>query len=210
MRARKRGAEAAIWRLEDVLDSSEARAGKKRCVKPTLGGPSGMHALDHRAILRGHQAARLGAGNAERMHYPVGVERQRARCRGCRCEHADGRARMPALADMLRPHAQPDARPDFVSGERRRNEIFSRRRRLGFGQRDQRRQRHCADMQHALAMYVVEFEALDLRTLKRVPLTNAACADDSRAFVPQIEACGVLSTCSSVCRRMRHHSSSAP
>ena len=33
-----------------------------------------MHAFDHSAVLRGHQTARLGAGNAERVHRPVGIE----------------------------------------------------------------------------------------------------------------------------------------
>ena len=90
------------------------------------------------------------------------VERQRARRRRCRGKDADSRAGVPALADMLRTHAQADARSDFIAGERRRDEILAGKLRTRFRRRDQRRQRHGADMQDALAVHVVEFEALHL------------------------------------------------
>ena len=77
-----------------------------------------MHALDHRAVLRGHQAGGLRAGDAERVHGLFGVEPEAARGAGSRGEHAERRAGMPALPDVLRAHAQPDARADLVAGDR--------------------------------------------------------------------------------------------
>jgi hypothetical protein len=38
-----------------------------------------MHALDHGAVLRRHQAGRLGAGDAERMHGLLRVKLEPAR-----------------------------------------------------------------------------------------------------------------------------------
>ena len=46
-RARERGAEAAVGRLEHVDDPGEAVAGQQRPVEPALGRAAGMHALDH-------------------------------------------------------------------------------------------------------------------------------------------------------------------
>ena len=77
-----------------------------------------MHALDHGAVLRRHQAGRLGAGDAERVHSLVSIERKPARRAGSGGENPDRGAGMPALADMLLPHAQADARPDLVAGDR--------------------------------------------------------------------------------------------
>ncbi len=76
-----------------------------------------MHALDHGAVLRRHQPRRLRAGNAERVHGLLRIEPQR-RCRaGGGREHADRCAGMPALADMLLSHAHADARADLVAGD---------------------------------------------------------------------------------------------
>ena len=68
LRARKRRAEAAIRRLEHVDDAGKTLARQQRGIKPALRRAAGMHALDHGAILRRHQAGRLRAGDAERVH----------------------------------------------------------------------------------------------------------------------------------------------
>ena len=77
-----------------------------------------MHALDHGAVLRRHQAGGLGAGDAERVHGLLRIELEAARGAGAGREHAERRARMPALADVLLPHAAADARADLVAGDR--------------------------------------------------------------------------------------------
>ena len=89
--------------------------------------------------------------------------RKRRRRAGRGREHADGRARVPALRDVLLPHADADARTDFVAGDRRAQEIAPAHARPDLGDREQRRQRDRADMQHALPMHVVQLEALDER-----------------------------------------------
>ncbi len=122
-----------------------------------------MHALDHGAVLRRHQAGRLGAGDAERVDGLLGGEPQAARRARSRREDADGRARMPALPDMLLAHALADARTDLVAGDSGRQEVAAGKLGMAFGHRNQGRQRDGADMQNALAMDVVEFEALNLR-----------------------------------------------
>ena len=122
-RAREGRAKAAIGRFEHVDDAGEAGLRQQRAVKPALRRAPGMHALDHGAVLRGHQSRGLRAGDAERVHGLVGGEAQgggRARRGG---KHADGRAGMPALPDMLRAHAFADARADLVAGDRRAQEI---------------------------------------------------------------------------------------
>ena len=124
-----------------------------------------MHALDHGAVLRGHQSGRLRAGDAERVHGLVGGEAQgggRARRGG---KHADGRAGMPALSDMLRAHAFADARADLVAGDGRTQEIAAAQAGAQLGDRKQRRQGDRADVQHALAVHVVELEALNERAV---------------------------------------------
>ena len=56
-------------------------------------------------------------------------------------------------------------------------------------------------MQHALAMHVVELEALH-----GVPFTSAACGGESRSSVPHTTEPREVSTAVSVRRRMRLHS----
>ena len=123
-----------------------------------------MHALDHGAVLRRHQPGGLGAGDAERMH---GLRRRYRpkprRGAGRRREHAHRRAGMPALADMLLAHAHADARADLVAGDRGGEKVAAAQAGVALRDRDQGRQRHRADVQHALAMHVVELEALHLR-----------------------------------------------
>ena len=95
----------------------------------------------------------------------AGVEPQAARRAGRGREHAERRARVPALADVLRPHAQADARADFVAGDRGGEEFAAAHAAAQFGDREQRRQHHRAHVQHALAVHVVELEALHLRAV---------------------------------------------
>ena len=140
---------------------------KQRAVKPALRRAAGMHALDHGAVLRRHQAGRLGAGDAERVHGFLGIECQPARRAGGGRENPDRGAGMPALADMLLAHAQADARPDLVTGDGGGEEIAAGQLRVALGDRNQRRQRHRADMQHGLAVHVVELEALHLRAVEQ-------------------------------------------
>ena len=66
---------------------------------------------------------------------------------------------------MLWPHAQADARSDFIPGERRGDEILPRKSRMRFSNRDERRQRYGANMQDALTVHVVEFEPLHLSAI---------------------------------------------
>ena len=126
-----------------------------------------MHALDHGAVLRRHQAGRLGAGDAERVHGLVGIELEPARRAGRGRENPDRGAGMPALADMLLAHAQADARPDLVAGDGGGEEIAAGQLRVALGDGDQRRQRHRADMEHGLAVHVVELESLHLGAVEQ-------------------------------------------
>ena len=121
-----------------------------------------MHALDHGAVLRRHQPGRLRAADAERMHGLLRIEPKSARRAGRGREHADGRAGVPALADMFLAHALADARADLVARDGGGEEFAAGETVVAFRRRDQRRQRHRADMQHGLAVHVVEFEALHL------------------------------------------------
>ena len=121
-----------------------------------------MHALDHRAVLRGHQTGGLRPGNAERVYGVLGVELQPAGGAGGGREHADRRAGVPALADMFLAHALADARTDLVAGERRDQQLAPGEISVALRHREQGRQRDSADMQHTDAMHVVELEALHL------------------------------------------------
>ena len=165
LRAREGRAKAAIGRFEDVDDAGEVLPRQQRRIKPALRGASGMHALDHGAVLRRHQAGRLRAGNAKRVHGGVGGKSQRPRRAGRRREHADRGAGMPALADMLLAHAQADARADLIAGDGGGEKIAAGQFGMALRHRDQRRQRDRADMQDRGAMHVVELEALHLRAV---------------------------------------------
>jgi hypothetical protein len=79
LRAREGRAEAPVRRLEYIDNAGEAPLSQERAVESALGGAAGMHALDHGAVLRGHQPRRLGAGDPERMHGAVRIEPQRPR-----------------------------------------------------------------------------------------------------------------------------------
>ena len=57
------------------------------------------------------------------------------------------------------------ARADLVAGDGGGQEFGAGEARMTFGDGDQRRQRDCADMEHALAMHIVEFKTLDLRAI---------------------------------------------
>src|SRR3977135_3455043 len=110
-------------------------------------------------------AAGRGPGEAGRGEGLRAGEPQTARRAGRRREDADGRARMPALPDMLLAHALADARTDLIAGNGGRQELTARQLGMAFGHRDQGRQRDGADMQDALTMDVVELEALHLRPI---------------------------------------------
>ena len=56
-----------------------------------------MHAFDHGAVLRGHQAGGLRAGDAERVHGLLGIR-------------ARARARQPAAAENT-PSVAPECQP---------------------------------------------------------------------------------------------------
>ena len=77
LRARERRAEAAVFAFEHVDDAGEALFGEQRAIEAALRRAAGMHALDHRAELRGHQPRGLRAGDAERVHRLFGIEPQR-------------------------------------------------------------------------------------------------------------------------------------
>jgi hypothetical protein len=124
-----------------------------------------MHALDHGAVLRRHQPGRLRAGDAERMHGLLGRKPQAPRRAGGGRVDAHGGAGMPALADVLRAHALADARADLVAGDRGGEKVAAGQGGVALRHGDQRRQGDRADMQHAVAMDVVELEALDLRAV---------------------------------------------
>ena len=66
---------------------------------------------------------------------------------------------------MLRTHAFADARADLVAGDRRTQEVAAAHAGLQLGYRKERRQGDRADMQHALAVHVVELEALNERAV---------------------------------------------
>src|SRR5262245_9574943 len=96
-RARERGAESSIRRLEHIADAGEASLRQQCAIEPALRRAAGMHALDHGAILRGHQAGGLSARDAERMHGLPWVKLETARgTGGCR-EHAERCSRVPTL-----------------------------------------------------------------------------------------------------------------
>ncbi len=71
LRAREGRAEPAIRALEDISDAGEATLGEEGAVETALRRATGMHALDHSAVLRRHQTGRLRAGDAERMDHLV-------------------------------------------------------------------------------------------------------------------------------------------
>ena len=58
---------------------------------------------------------------------------------------------MPALADMLRSHAEPAARTDFIAGHRGCDDVTARELSVSLRNGDQRRKGYRADMQDALA-----------------------------------------------------------
>ena len=124
-----------------------------------------MHALHHRAVLRRHQAGGLRAGEAKRVDGSRGVEAQPAR-RACGSgEHAERRARMPALLDVPRTHAQPDARADLVARHGGGEKLLAAEIAAHLGDGQERGQHDRADVQHAGAVHVVELEALHLRAV---------------------------------------------
>ncbi len=72
---------------------------------------------------------------------------------------------MPALPDMLLPHAQAHARADLVARDGGAQELAPVHS-AELGDRDQSRQHHRAHVQHAFAVHVVQLEPLDLRAVR--------------------------------------------
>jgi hypothetical protein len=73
------------------------------------------------------------------MHDLVDRKLQCGRGAGAGREHADSGAGMPALADVLGPHAEPHARPNFVARDGRTQEIATAHAGTQFGNREQHR-----------------------------------------------------------------------
>ena len=94
---------------------------------------------------------------------------------------------MPALTNVLGPHAQADARADFVAGYGGGKEFPAVQVAAQLGDGDQRRQHHRTHMQYAGAMHVIELEALHLGAVDqgRVRRGQALlCAPHGAASIP--------------------------
>src|SRR5215510_10858739 len=78
---------------------------------------------------------------------------------------------MPALPDVLGPHAQAHARADLVAGHRRGEEIAAAHAALELHHGHERRERNGAHVQHAGAVHIVELESLHQRAVgqRRMP-----------------------------------------
>ena len=163
--ARKGRAEAAIFALKHILNPGVALLCEKRAVITRLRRAAGMHTLNHRPILRGHEARRLGAANADGVDGLSDIEPQGARRARRRRENAERRAGVPALADMFLPHADADAGADLVTGNCRSEEFLARDGRILLEYGQNAGQGHGAHMQNAHAMHIVELEALHQRAI---------------------------------------------
>jgi hypothetical protein len=119
-----------------------------------------VHALHHGAELRRHQSRGLRAGDAQGVHCFLRVELQAARGTRGGGEYAQRRARMPARRDVRGAHAQPDARPDLVAGNRGRQELPSGHAWRALRDREQRGDYDRPHVKHARAVHVVQLETL--------------------------------------------------
>ena len=161
-----------------------------------------MHALDHGAVLRRHQAGRLRAGDAERVHGLLRVEPKPARRAGRGREHAEASRR----------NASPGRYAPGPCTCRRAVRSRSRRpRRRGI--RGPMSWRGFPPPRSAPAASPRRNAARRRDARRRVrspapavPLTSAACVEDSLRSVPQIDVVRVASSSPSVSCRMRHHS----
>src|SRR5262245_30654791 len=93
---------------------------------------------------------------------------------------------MPALADVLRAHAEADARAGLVAGGGGGEEFLAAEFLSGLGNGDERGQHHGADVQYARAVHVVELEALHLGAVGERGVRGGealASAPDAAAFV---------------------------
>ena len=87
-----------------------------RSVDAALCRAARMQALHHRAFLRGHETAALGADDAERVQRLMGIELQHPR-RACRGGERTRRAlRMEALQEQAHGRGVADAR--YAGGDR--------------------------------------------------------------------------------------------
>ena len=107
----------------------------------------------------------MRARNTQGMHGAVLIQAQATGSPGGRREHAQRRAGVPALGNVLGPHANTDARSDFVARDRGSQKFRSTEIATIFSDRQQGRQHHCTHVQDALAVDIIEFKALHLGTV---------------------------------------------
>jgi hypothetical protein len=62
-------------------------------------------------------------------------------------------------------HAQSDAGPNFIAGDRRSEEVATAKTWAHFGERQQRRQRNGSNVHYADAVDIVELESLHQRPI---------------------------------------------
>ena len=213
--ARERGAEAAVGRLEHVDDPGEAAAGEQRPIEPALGRAAGMHALDHGAVLRRHQAGRLGAGDAERMH---GLLRRRGRARAPRRPRPRTRRRSRPNASPGRYAPGPCTCPRAARSRSRRPRRVRKSRpesRAWLSPTAIRAGNTTAPTCNTpWRMHVVELEALHLRAVDqgRVRRGEAQCRAPHRGGAGRIELAerAPAGSCTRAGRRRRCRSRSHP
>ena len=115
---------SAIFALEHPLDAGVAGRGQPRRVKTIARRETVVHALAHRLVLRGHQAGRLGAGQAEGVLQLRWLQAaQLARRHRGRVGAKDG-SRVPAAVQHLGAVQRvPDPRAHLEAGDRRQQEF---------------------------------------------------------------------------------------
>ena len=188
-----------------VHDAGEARVGEQRAVEAALRRAAGVHALHHRAVLRGHQARGLRAGDAQRMHGFVDIELQaRARRRPRRKTRRRVAPECQPCADVLGSHAHADARPDLVARDGGGEKFLAAHARPQLGDRRSAR----AAPPRRRAARPARCTSSSSKPCTCVPLTSAACGAESVCVVPHTAQACVVSSSPSVSCRMRHHSRS--
>ena len=124
----ERAEERAVGRLQHIRDAGIAKPRKLRGIDAALRRASGMKGLCHRAVLHGHQAGRLRAGNSERVLGLVRVETKDVGGSG-RCDEDTGRALIVEAGlehPAFRRQSDPDA--DLVGRDHCGDEVASTRR----------------------------------------------------------------------------------
>jgi hypothetical protein len=124
-----------------------------------------VHALDHRAFLRGHEAGGLGSGDADGVLGLVRIEPQHARGRRTGGEGAGRALRMPAAEEEAHGPRHADARPHLVAGDQRRDHIAARASAFGLGTRERDGHSQGARMKQRSLVHVVAFERVGCRAV---------------------------------------------